>query len=806
VDSESHGEVNPVRGELSAKLRRALSKIDRPGSFCTSGSAPAVLPGLEVKGLGPVGLPLAASQAKELKKHCHQAPYGKGTETVVDPKVRRVWRMEPDRFSLTNPDWTRFIAETVARVQEGLGLEKQQLKSHLYDLLLYEPGGFFLPHRDGEKLDRMVATLVIVLPSSYEGGELVVRHDGQERTIDFGDPDDRPFHSHFAAFYADCEHEIRPLRKGYRLCLVYNLSLAKSKKTKAVAAPRASEHIEEVRTILREWTADDSARKLAITLDHQYTQDGLSWDTLKGVDRAKAQVLDEAAREAGCEVYLALLTFWESGSAEEDDYGGGSGYGYGRRRYWDDEEEDEEEDEDDDDDDQDIAGEYTMEEVFDSRLTAKNWIDREGNTLPIGELNVGEDELLDRAALTKVKPEEEYEGFTGNEGMTLERWYRHAAIILWPAKRRFEVICDVDSRNVVPELKQMVARWRQSRGDAAAALKAQCLELAAAILAKWPEAGPYGRFRPEGPAAGDLLETLDTLDDPGLIGDFLGGVLVRDVSVEPGKSLVAIGQRHGWGTFQRQLLAVMKGTTQGSMERNVRLLELIATARPRKKEGWAELVAAIAQELVAAIEALDRRSSSTDWQYREVKRAEILEGLARSLIAADRRDVLSRFVDHALALPKRYPLRTAHLAALAALRPWLKKHVKQPIAALTHWLASCREQLEALTAQVPQEPTDFRRSAAIGCKCAECAELSRFLKDPKESVHRFSAREERRKHLEHRIREHRCDLDLKTERRGSPYTLVCTKNTASYRAKLKTYHEDLEHLAMVRAIESGLPK
>ena len=87
------------------------------------------------------------------------------------------------------------------------------MQSHLYDLLLYEPGSFFLPHRDGEKLDRMVATLVIVLPSSFEGGELVVRHEGQERIIDFGGGNSQ-FRVHYAAFYADCEHEVRPLRRG----------------------------------------------------------------------------------------------------------------------------------------------------------------------------------------------------------------------------------------------------------------------------------------------------------------------------------------------------------------------------------------------------------------------------------------------------------------------------------------------------------------------------------------------------------------------------------------------------------------
>src|SRR5205814_7640360 len=141
---------------------------------------------------------------------------------------------------------------------------------------------FFLPHRDGEKLDRMVATLVLVLPSLHEGGELVVRHDGQEQVIDFSG-EGSEFQNHFAAFYADCEHEVRPLKSGHRLCLVYNLTLARSKKP--IAAPRHSEHVDKISRILRRWAGEDAPRKLVVTLDHQYTQDGLAWDALKGTDR-----------------------------------------------------------------------------------------------------------------------------------------------------------------------------------------------------------------------------------------------------------------------------------------------------------------------------------------------------------------------------------------------------------------------------------------------------------------------------------------------------------------------------------------
>src|SRR5204862_1522321 len=122
-----------------------------------------------------------------------------------------VWRLQPKHFKLTNPAWEQFLEQTVGKVQEELGLQDQKLEAHLYELLLYEKGSFFLPHRDGEKLDRMVATLVIVLPSSFKGGELVVRHEGQEQVIDFGGGDNPQFRTHYAAFYADCEHEVRPL-------------------------------------------------------------------------------------------------------------------------------------------------------------------------------------------------------------------------------------------------------------------------------------------------------------------------------------------------------------------------------------------------------------------------------------------------------------------------------------------------------------------------------------------------------------------------------------------------------------------
>jgi hypothetical protein len=143
---------------------------------------------------------------------------------------------------------------------------------------------------------------------------------------------------------------------------------------------------------------------------------------------------------------------------------------------------------------------------------------------------------------------------------------------------------------------------------------------------------------------------------------------------------------------------------------------------------------------------------------------------------------------------------------LIGLRSWLAKNVKKSSPALARWLAACREQLETLTAQQPQPPADWRRGAAVSCNCADCKELKEFLADPGEKTHRFRVAQNRRQHLQGIIRQDHLDLDSRTDEHGRPYSLVCTKNTASYQASLAQYHQDQEHLATLRAIQANLAK
>ncbi len=289
--------------------------------------------------------------------------------------------------------------------------------------------------------------------------------------------------------------------------------------------------------------------------------------------------------------------------------------------------------------------------------------------------------------------------------------------------------------------------------------------------------------------------------------------------MQPGRAVRAACEKHGWATFEKELAGMFTATAVDRvtqvvgpsvdlLERNLGLLEAVCVTRSRRKGNEEErirLCLRLAGAFASGLETLDKAAAtSPDWRFRNVNRSALLLGLTRSLLAIQQDELFSKIIDRVLADPKLYPL-AAHIAALTDLQPWLKTHLRTRCEGASRWAGACREQLESLTAEEPAPPSDFRREAKIDCKCAHCAALRRFLSDPEEEVHRFRAVQDRRSHLENVIRQCGCDVNCKTERVGSPHVLACTKNTASFQARLKKYHEDCKHLATVRAIENALP-
>jgi hypothetical protein len=80
-------------------LQTLLESLGESSAFAAAGSLTPVLPGLEVKGVGEIGIPVTEADAKRLIAKASQAPYGRGSQTIVDTAVRRVWQIEPSRLT-----------------------------------------------------------------------------------------------------------------------------------------------------------------------------------------------------------------------------------------------------------------------------------------------------------------------------------------------------------------------------------------------------------------------------------------------------------------------------------------------------------------------------------------------------------------------------------------------------------------------------------------------------------------------------------------------------------------------------------
>ncbi len=303
---------------ICAELAELLSAVQRPGDFFASGRMELLPPRLTVDGVGQIALPLLPVQAEQLIALAERAPYGRGAATIVDTSVRRTWQIGPDRVRLDGKHWQATLDRAVALAAEGLGVD-EPVSAELYKLLIYDKGSFFVSHRDTEKEPGMFATLVLALPSLSSGGELVVRHNEREARLDLANDD--PSEMTFAAFYADCVHEVLPITAGCRATLIYNL--IRKGKGGALRPPSYEAETARAKVMLEEWGSnktapDDGApEKVVYPLEHAYSVAELDFASLKGVDAAVAALLKSAAPQAGCDLHLALVSIEESGSAED---------------------------------------------------------------------------------------------------------------------------------------------------------------------------------------------------------------------------------------------------------------------------------------------------------------------------------------------------------------------------------------------------------------------------------------------------------------------------------------------------------
>ncbi|KAK5123057.1 hypothetical protein LTR85_003253 [Meristemomyces frigidus] len=292
--------------DAKSALCEALNGIEAAGNFATFGALKQRSdPRISLDAHGAIQLPLTAADAARIIAKSHQAPFGHGTQTIVDPAVRRTWELNPEQFYVTNPAFWQVQQEALHAACHGLGIEGgDAIEAQLYKLLLYEKGALFRPHTDTEKTPGMFGTLVICLPSAHEGGMLELSHGGS--VMRFSSAAKQPA---FGAWYSDVTHEVKEVTSGHRLVLTYNL--VQTVRNANFSATSLGYRLAPVGTALRQGSAacsDEGSEDPAIyMLEHKYTDASVHLRTLKGADLARAQAIQHFAHDQGLVLYLASM-------------------------------------------------------------------------------------------------------------------------------------------------------------------------------------------------------------------------------------------------------------------------------------------------------------------------------------------------------------------------------------------------------------------------------------------------------------------------------------------------------------------
>jgi len=717
-------------------LMTALDQVGDSAAVLTSGVVAPVIPGLEIEGLGAVPLPASPDTLKAIRKLASRAPYGRGLETVVDLEVRKVWQIEADQVRLTNPDWAATTQEVLERVAEDLQISGK-IEASFYKLLLYEPGGFFAHHRDSEKAERMFATLVICLPTAHQGGELVVEHEGRVYQADFSQHS--AFRVQFAAFYADCLHEVKPVTDGHRLCLVYNLCLRAKIQPRP---PQLDQYIKRTASELAQ-LVPATLEKLVVQLSHEYTAGGLSVEGLKGGDRARWELLWRAAQSLNLNCHLGSLDLYQEGIAEEE---------YNRRRR---------------------SGTYYMDEVLEQTICVRGLVDQEGQKAWRGSMAVDESELLLRAPLEKLAFRRSIHEATGNEGVTMERRYRTAVAVVWSKDDLDQLVADQGPRSAVPRLRERLEQKQPAEA------------LAQAILDKWKRP-PYGLSENSRSSSRRMLICLRHLRNPSLILRFLSQIFPIDFNGSEGRPLVRLAEQMGWKELSEPLLAFFENAEAlddlGRIWRGyLRIFHDLCCLPPAVSAERRELIPQLATVLWKR-----EQGWLLGLRYRR-DREGYLEWWIPALTVANPQ-LLANVLEQ-------YSQEDLHKVLLPSLD---RLQNQRSLAGYQQLWTTCLGQLEARLAIVPSAPADWAREGSAGCSCEDCGHINQFMKSPSRASLRFQAPEKRRKHLGYQFG--RCDLNFRTEKTHPALTLVLTKNQNSYERAVKQRAEDQAHLAHLREI------
>jgi len=315
------------------KLLQDLDKKNGGAVDDESGAITSSSPSVPTKEEAMSQLSDAKLPAQALAQMAIPAKFGKGDKKMFDTSIRNALEIPGSKLpqDIFGTDGLIFKAANVDGLVEDMKPDGVEWECKLYKMHIYGVGGKFDEHMDTLHADNHVATLVIQLPSEYEGGTFTVKHRNEETTIgsvlkmdddetEQGDAnvDGDDHDSRAIVFFTDCPHTIAPVTKGWRAVIQYDIYETKASLTGGSENDEGEDddHDEEYYDAedydgeeengvhdfsversngdrvspyfnkeVKKWLHDNPKNNLGLALFHYYCIGALKDTTLRGEDR-----------------------------------------------------------------------------------------------------------------------------------------------------------------------------------------------------------------------------------------------------------------------------------------------------------------------------------------------------------------------------------------------------------------------------------------------------------------------------------------------------------------------------------------
>ncbi len=232
----------------------------------------------------------------------------------------------------------------------------------------------------------------------------------------------------------------------------------------------------------------------------------------------------------------------------------------------------------------------------------------------------------------------------------------------------------------------------------------------------------------------------------------------------------------------------------------VALLHGLAAKSAVTDPKWARALRDIAQAAVTGLDEIAGQTPPSEDPYLEPERevepdqsalvTHLFDALATLGVEPLREEAARRLASR----PEVFDPVSILVPALGSLCARLGEIARRDSTLLPLWMHSAQFLL-ARSEVPPESPKNWRQEETLSCRCVDCRELQAFVLRPLEQTHRFRVRKDRRQHLHQQIECHRPQMTHATERRGSPQTLVCTKDRRNYQRRCEQYRQDVAAMA-----------